>query len=103
MEKIKRKDIKEIETFEKFGEIFTKIYKDDEIHVYVYERRKNGGTSGGFEVIRGKKYTNPDGSVVYCYPSSEDFGVYGYYISALMRDCKERIQKYIEKLSKDEE
>ena len=29
------------------------------------------------EVVKGKKYTNPDGSVVYVYPGSEDFGPYG--------------------------
>lgn len=103
MGNLKHKNIEKLETFVKFGEIFTKVWADDQKHVYVFKRQKNGGTYMGFEVVRGHKFTNPDGSVVYAYPSSEEFGKNGYYINGRMKDYKERIQKYIEKLSKDEE
>ena len=33
------------------------------------------------EVVKGKKYTNPDGTVIRTYPGSEDFGSYGFCIS----------------------
>lgn len=100
MKKLKHKDITELETFVKFGDIFTKVWSDDEKHVYVYKRVKKGVGATHFEVVRGHKYKYDDGSVVYAYPSSEEFGVRGYFINGLMKDYKERIKMCIEKLSK---
>lgn len=76
------KDVKEQDKFEKFGEEFTKIFGNDEKHIYVFKRVKETelGNKTNYEVIKGVKFKNPDGSIVYIYPKSQQFGVYGYYI-----------------------
>ena len=33
----------------------------------------------GYEVVKGIKTVNPDGTVVYRYPCSEEFGTYGFF------------------------
>ena len=77
MEKIERKDIGEIDSFNKFGSIFKRsVQYRPRNGVYVFERWLNNKLSC-LEVVKGKKYTNPDGSVVYTYPGNEDFGPYG--------------------------
>ena len=98
MEKITRKDIKEINSFNKFGDNFTKVWSDDAQHIYVFKRTNKQYMSGQFEVVKGKKYTNPDMSVVWVYPSSAEFGENGYCINGARKDYKERIKMYIEKL-----
>ena len=93
MIKIINKDIKEIEKFEKFGDTFTKIYADDEKHIYVFKRIRDYETKTAisYEVVKGRKVKNPDGSIVYRYPISEEFGMYGYYIFGTEDYCKKRI------------
>lgn len=75
-----KKDIRDINKFEKYGSTFSKIWGDDEHHLYVFKRTKN---RTDYEVVRGVKKKNPDGSIVYTYPSSENFGINGYYIMGI--------------------
>ena len=90
--KIYHQELKENNNFEKFGEQFTKIFGNDEKHIYIYKRNKNNKIFS-YEVIKGVKHKNPDGNYVYAYPSSEQFGTYGFYIMggnknyALKRIC----------------
>ena len=88
MKKIIPTDITTLTNFKKFGEVFTKIWGDDEQHVYVFKRI---GSSVSYEVIKAKKVKDPDGNIVFTYPSSEDFGTYGYYIMTAP-NTRERIE-----------
>lgn len=87
MKPIYTKDISEKLEF-KFGEDTLKqLYcANEEQHIYVYERYNHAGRLFAYEVVRGKKRKNPDGSIVYSYPSSEDFGSYGLFISHQHKD-----------------
>ena len=69
-----RKDIKDLKTFEKFGDTFEQVRSNPETGWYLYDRGNH------YEVVRGKRYVNPDGSIVYTYPGSEDWGRYGYTV-----------------------
>lgn len=74
MEKIFRKDISEMKTFTKYGDVFTQVRNNPDTGWWLYERPTH------YEVVKGKKYKNPDGEIVYVYPSENDWGVYGYTI-----------------------
>ena len=74
MKEIYRKDISELKEFEKYGDVIRQIRHYPETGWWLYDRGSH------YEVVRGKKHTNPDGSVVYVYPSSEDWGTYGYSV-----------------------
>lgn len=72
--KIFRKDISEMKTFTRHGQVFTQVCHNPETGWWLYDR------GNSYEVVRGKKYRNPDGQVVYVYPSDEDWGTYGYTV-----------------------
>ena len=74
MEKPFRKDISELKEFSKYGDTFKQIRNNPDTGWWLYERETH------YEVVKGMKYTNPDGSVVYVYPSEKDWGTYGYTI-----------------------
>ena len=102
MKQINYTDLKEQNNFRKFDEDFSKIWSDDKNHIYVFKRVKkynldNGNTKEviSYEVIKGVKKKNPDGTIVYAYPSTDQFGIYGYYITGSEKYCKERISKRI--------
>ena len=40
------------------------------------------GTLMGYEVVKPKKRKQPDGTYVHMYPSSDDFGTYGWFFPA---------------------
>ena len=81
MERLQLKDISETKTFEKYGDIFTQVRHNPETGWYLYERvKKDAPDCSHYEVVKGAKHTNPDGSVVYAYPSSERWGTNGYTI-----------------------
>ena len=88
MEKPQRKDINEIDEFSKFGDVFKKTASYPDRNIYVFERKYC------IEVVKGKKYTNPDGTVVRTYPGSEDFGSYGFCIARNSR-FKDRIIDFL--------
>lgn len=59
-------------------------YYDSESGCYLYERYYiNSPTLGnrlmGYEIVKPIKRKNPDGTTVYVYPSSEQFGRYGWF------------------------
>lgn len=74
-----RKDLTEMFEFDRCGYHYVNICYDKDNHKGIWEMRK-GDRSYGFEVVRGKKYKNPDGNIVYIYPSDEQFGTYGWYL-----------------------
>ena len=91
MEKLVRKDISEKKEFKRIGYTYTQVLADDEQHVYLYKMSKPVMTTNEYELVKGKKYKNPDGSIVYTYPCDEDFGTYGWFICG----TKERVTKDI--------
>lgn len=82
MKEFNRTPIEGIETFTKYGDIFTKVYSDDINHLYVFERTPKDKTRKiqyqHFEVVKAFKSRNPDGSIVYTYPGDEAWGTYGW-------------------------
>ena len=70
-----RRDLKDYDSFEKFGDVFTKIYANDDKHVYVFRREKkcNGTSKVSYEVVKGVKYKKSNGTSVFAYPTSERF------------------------------
>ena len=74
---------------------------DEDKRIYVFERYS--GVSGGligYEVVRGVKSKNPDGSIVYTYPSTSQFGKYGYFVAKRFADNPTRgIKYYADKLA----
>lgn len=69
---------------------------DEEHRIYVYERYyQKTDLMYAYEIVRGIKHKNPDGNIVYLYPSSEQFGKYGYFIPA---KSKNRIPEYVKML-----
>lgn len=68
------KDISEMKEFEKYGDLFRQVRHNPETGWYLYDR----GTS--YEVVKGVKRKNPDGTIVHAYPSSESWGTYGYTV-----------------------
>lgn len=78
--KVFSKDISEKKEFDRIGYHYERIFYYAPAHCCVYRMtRKEDGRFSGYEVVRGKRRLNPDGMVVYNYPSDEDFGTYGFY------------------------
>lgn len=80
MERTFRKDISELKTFTKYGDVFTQIRNNPETGWWLYERTPKDGGRKHFEVVKGRRHKNPDDSVVLVYPSADDWGIYGYTI-----------------------
>lgn len=72
--RIERKDISKESSFVKNGVTYTQIRRVPETGWYLYDR----GSS--YEVVRLKKYRNPDGNDVLVYPSDEDWGKSAYTV-----------------------
>lgn len=87
-----KKDLTERFDFTRAGYRTICICYDKENHKGIWELRKDGSCRG-YEVIKGKKHKNPDGSVVYAYPSDEQFGSYGWYLVG-----KNALNRSLEKL-----
>lgn len=74
MNKIFYKDVKNTESFMRGGFFQKKVYADDERHIYIF-------TCGNrFEVILAVRKKNPDGEIVFKYPSDEEWGLYGWTV-----------------------
>ena len=94
MKEIVSTDISEKKEFTFEGDTLKQKYcYDEEKHIWVYERYNRNGRLIGYELVKGKKKKNPGGSEVYIYPSSEEFGTRGYFISAQWAD--KDIPKYL--------
>lgn len=91
------KDIREITTFKRFGATFTKVYADDVNHIYIFSKKWVGcGTY--FEVIKGVRTKTSDGSVIYRYPSSSEFGTHAFDICGANSNYRERIEYRVNQL-----
>lgn len=98
MDNIYRIDISEKKEFTFDGDTLKQKYcYDEDKHIYVYERYNHRGRLFGYELVRGVRHKNPDGSIVYLYPCSEQFGTYGYFISAQFAETD--IPKHLAKLA----
>lgn len=78
--RLQAKDLSERLEFKRRGYNYKNIYLNNEKHTGVWEVSLLGNIQG-YEVIKGKKRRNPDGNIVYTYPSDEMFGrPYGLYV-----------------------
>lgn len=95
--KIFSKDIKERKEFDRIGYHYTQVKADNENHIYLYEMKHNDPNVkipySQYELVKGKKHTNPDGNIVYSYPGDEDFGTYGWYICGPKEMCLSEIEQ----------
>lgn len=101
METPNRIDIKDKTHFRRIGYDYYRVYFDATRHIAVYEMSKDGKHKG-YEVIKGKKHKNPDGTIVFVYPSDEDFGIYGWYVNFVDENIEmEKISEKVHKLKID--
>ena len=92
------KDISEKMEFSRVGYDYKNIVFDAEHHCGIWKMTKNVGDvvkDMGYEVVKGIKRKNPDGSIVYRYPGDEEFGVNGFYTCNFER-CKEILDSWLE-------
>ena len=97
MEKTVRIDISEKMEFRRKGYDYKNIVFDADHHCGIWKMTKNVGgvvKDMGYEVVRGIKNKNPDGSIVYYYPGDEQFGVCGFYTFDFER-CREILDSWI--------
>lgn len=92
------KDIKDKKEFNAEDSSFKMLEYCEESGRYLYGRyflkscrKEKIGTLMGYEVIIPVKHKNPDGTIVYSYPSSEQFGSKGWFFTPndteRMRKC----------------
>lgn len=92
------KDISELKEFVEQGTRLVQVEYNETTGRYLYERYHiNSPTLGnrlmGYEVVKPPKRKNPDGSVVNTYPSSSQFGSYGWFLPANTK--REILDKYM--------
>ena len=85
MKKIFRTPISELKEFKREGYL-TKYVANDGLW-YLFS------IGGGYEIVRAVKRKQPDGSDVYCYPSSEQFGVSGWHICGTKTNMMRSLEK----------
>lgn len=103
MKEIKKTDIRDKKEFNRAGYHYTQVRADDEKHIYLYEMVPIDFDTPHkhYEVVKGIKRKNPDGSIVWMYPSDEMFGVYGYYICGPEDYCRKKIAARWEQFEKN--
>ena len=96
-EKTVRTDISEKMEFRRAGYDYKNVVFDAAHHCGIWKMTKviDGKVEDmGYEVVRGVKKINPDDSIVYVYPSDEQFGVYGFFTYRLDK-CREILESWI--------
>lgn len=78
--KINYTDIKEKKEFTYQGDTLKQIDYNPDTNRYVYGRFLQNGKLYGYEIVQSLKRKNPDGTIVYCYPSTEQFGKNGWFV-----------------------
>ena len=73
-----RKSIDEKKEFNLEGDTFKFVKKNEKDNIYLYARYHNGYLHA-YEVVKPVKAKQPDGSLVFVYPSSSQFGIYGFF------------------------
>lgn len=77
---IKSKDISEKMRFSRIGYDYECVFYNQDFHCGVWRMtKKDSGRFGGYEVVKGIRHKQPDGSFVWSYPGDEDFGRYGFF------------------------
>lgn len=92
------KDIKDTPVLYKYNDTLEMVLSHSN-NVYVFKRTNPVYVSPYYEVVRGKKYTNPDGNVVYVYPSTSDFGKHAFCVSSANPNYIEKIKEHMWELS----
>ena len=73
-------DLSEKMEFDRLCYHYKNIYFDDRLHLGIWRMTlKEDGKFLGYEVVKGVRHKQPDGSFVYYYPGDEDFGINGFY------------------------
>lgn len=67
-----RKDLQK--TFNKYGDTFIQKSHNKDLNTYIYERIDSEGKNNGYEIIKPKKHKNPDSSIVFVYPTENEWG-----------------------------
>lgn len=81
--KIGYTDIKDKIEFSFEGDILRRLESNDAANLYLYGRFDKGdGHLKGYELVRGVKHKQSDGSEVFTYPSTEQFGSKGWFLPA---------------------
>lgn len=102
MRPIYAKDVKDIQSFQKYGNNYEKVYADDDRHIYIFKVFDENFTS--YEVILGKRTKNPDGSIVYAYPGGNDWGTLGFSIRGCDgMEASMRVVKQLEERTKNKD
>lgn len=90
-------DIRTLKKFKRYDYNYTCVKADVENNIYVYkmEHIEEPIPYSQYEVVVGVKAKQPDGSTVYVYPSSSQFGVNGWYICGNEEVCQEKINEKV--------
>ena len=81
MKDINYKDIRELKTFEKYGDVFTQERYNPNTGMFLYKRtNKEDPTKISYEVVKGRRRKLPEGKEVLTYPVTSDWGIYGLSI-----------------------
>lgn len=78
MKEIYATPINERKEFTFDGDTLRQREHNETTGLWLYERYNNKGRLVGYELVKGKNRKQPNGEVVQIYPSSEDFGRYGW-------------------------
>ena len=81
MNGIKPIPIDELRAFTKWNDTFTRIAYNPETDVFIFQRTNKDGNVTCYEVVKPRLR---DG--IRCYPSSDDFGVFGFCFANSERD-----------------
>ena len=102
LENKEKVDIKTLKKFKKNGYNYTCVKADVENNIYVYKMEHIGEPLpySQYELVIGKKAKQPNGDTVYIYPSSSQFGTYGWYICGTEEMCRDRINSRISQILK---
>lgn len=105
MKEIFSTDIKDKKEFTRIGYRYTQVKAYDEHHIYLYrmERMEKPLPYYQYELVKGVKRKNPDGNIVYVYPTDEQFGQYGWYICGGLEKCSREISRKMADLPRGDE
>lgn len=88
--------IQEKKEFNRIGYHYKQVMDyGDNIYLYKMTPTNFKLNYSQYELVIGVKRRQPDGSVVYVYPSDEQFGTYGWYICGPEDRCQASIQELL--------
>ena len=100
MKQITSLDISQKMKFSRVGYDYENIIFDPVHHCGIWRMTKviDGVVEDmGYEVVKGMRRKNPDGSIVYVYPGDEQFGSYGFFDYHL-----DRVKKILERWTNED-